>query len=94
MAFAGHLAHPHQSVEVALCSISDTWKHEAVGISGLQHRHLTPMGNKEQQAEGWKPGRKKEKLYNVEATTEAASDGSTTRVKEKGNDVKRSPRNQ
>lgn len=31
LTFAGHLAHPHQSVEVALCSICDTWKHGSIG---------------------------------------------------------------
>lgn len=31
LTFAGHLAHPHQSVEVALSSICDTWKHGSIG---------------------------------------------------------------
>lgn len=31
LTFAGHLAHPHQRVEVALCSICDTWKHGSIG---------------------------------------------------------------
>lgn len=31
LTFAGHLAHPHQSVEVALCSKCDTWKHGSIG---------------------------------------------------------------
>lgn len=31
LAFAGHLAHPHQSVEVALCRECDTWKHGSIG---------------------------------------------------------------
>lgn len=45
LTFAGHLAHPHQSVEVALCSICDTWKHGSIGhqIKGAElKRSLQP----------------------------------------------------
>lgn len=48
LTFAGHLAHPHQSVEVALCSICDTWKHGSIGhqIKGAElKRPLLQLGN-------------------------------------------------
>lgn len=31
LTFAGHLSHPHQCLEVALCSKCDTWKHGSIG---------------------------------------------------------------
>lgn len=59
--FAGHLAHPHQSIEVALGSVCDTWKHEAVGgvktVSTRSPQTAAPpevkvsKANKEQQVE-------------------------------------------
>lgn len=45
LTFAGHLAHPHQSVEVALCSICDTWKHGSIGhqIKGARLKRLLQL---------------------------------------------------
>lgn len=40
LTFAGHLAHPHQSVEVALCSICDTWKHGSIGQHQIKGAEL------------------------------------------------------
>lgn len=63
LTFAGHLAHPHQSVEVALCSICDTWKHGSIGhqIKGAElncllqlcNRSLQPSAPTERQARAW-----------------------------------------
>lgn len=59
LTFAGHLAHPHQSVEVALCSICDTWKHGSIGhqIKGAElKRPLQPSPKRSQlgpQLRGW-----------------------------------------
>ena len=77
LTLAGHLAHPHQSVEVALCSICDTWKHGSIGhqikgaSSALQPSPtaLPPnrevrlgMGNKDRQAE-METRQEEKKLY-------------------------------
>ncbi len=45
LTFAGHLAHPHQSVEVALCSVCDTWKHGSIGhqIKGAELKCLLQL---------------------------------------------------
>lgn len=68
LTFAGHLAHPHQSVEVALCSICDTWKHGSIGhqIKGAElKRPLLQLGNpplkiptRPTVAQGWATGNK------------------------------------
>lgn len=79
LTFAGHLAHPHQSVEVALCSICDTWKHGSSGhqIKGAElKRYLLQLCNPprqppptlERQGRAWE--RKKEQQAEMDTRQE------------------------